>query len=128
MQTKTFSTPAMYGDHHVVEVRRILLETPGVKDVYASSAFQTVEVTFDPAKVKEQDIAKLLESAGYTGELSVMTESGKAVTDGGSKETFRHTAVYETTRSVVSFSQQVSYQGRPLWPCPGLGAVEKVEK
>ena len=37
----------MYGDHHVVEVRRLLLEMPGVTDVYASSSFQVVEVAFD---------------------------------------------------------------------------------
>jgi copper chaperone CopZ len=47
METKTFDAPALYADHHVTEVRRILLELEGVTDVYASSAFQTVEVTYD---------------------------------------------------------------------------------
>jgi len=124
MGTKVFDSPALYGDHHVSEVRRILLEMPGVKDVYASSAFRSIEVTFDPSKVKEAEIAARLESTGYLNELPVMTETGKAVTDGGSKEEFRHTAVYVTTRSVVSFAQQVNYQGRPLWPCPGMGVIQ----
>ena len=48
MEKKSFKLPAMYADHHVVEVRRILLEMPGVQDVYASSAFQVADVTFDP--------------------------------------------------------------------------------
>ena len=40
MKTLSLELPAMYGDHHVIEVRRILLEIDGVKDVYASSSFQ----------------------------------------------------------------------------------------
>ena len=35
MEVLTLELPAMYGDHHVVEVRRILLEIPGVDNVYA---------------------------------------------------------------------------------------------
>ena len=30
MQKVTYETPSLYGDHHVTEVRRILLELPGV--------------------------------------------------------------------------------------------------
>jgi len=37
--------PAMYGDHHVTEVRHILLGLDGVKDVYASSGFRVVETS-----------------------------------------------------------------------------------
>ena len=44
MEEVQIHVPAMYGDHHVLEVRRILLELPGVLDVYASSCFQTVQV------------------------------------------------------------------------------------
>ena len=50
MEKTDIAVPAMYGDHHVLEVRRILLAMPGVEDVYASSGFQTVQVTYDPAK------------------------------------------------------------------------------
>ena len=51
MDTLTLEVKTMYGDHHVVEVRRILLGLPGVEDVYASSSFRVVEVTYDPGKV-----------------------------------------------------------------------------
>ena len=45
METKSFEAPALYGDHHVSEVRRILLELTGVNEVYvSSSAFQIIEV------------------------------------------------------------------------------------
>lgn len=57
--------PAMYADHHVIAVRQALTALPGVVDVYASSAWQQVEVTYDAAKVSAEDIARALEQAGY---------------------------------------------------------------
>ncbi len=128
METKFFETPALYGDHHVTEVRRILLELEGVVDVYASSAFQTVEVTYDETKVNELQITAKLEEAGYLGEFTVPVEMGSAAQQGdGQKPFFRHTATYETTKQTISFAQRVNYQGRPLWHCPGMGVV-KVEE
>ena len=79
MATKAFETPALYGDHHVVEVRRILMELPGVKEVYASSGFQTVEVTYDSKKVKAEQIKAKLEESGYLGEIPILAETGEAV-------------------------------------------------
>ena len=128
METKTFETPALYGDHHVSEVRRILLELEGVMDVYASSAFQIVEVTYDEKKINDLEIAVKLDEAGYLAEWTIPIELGVAAQQGdGQKPFFRHTATYETTKQTVSFAQKVSYQGRPLWHCPGMGAV-KVEE
>lgn len=130
MEKTTIELPTMYGDHHVIEVRRILLEIPGVEDVYASSGFQVVEVDYDPEKTGAAEINAKLEEAGYTQELSVAVETGEAAykgSNGDSRGFFRHTAVYEQTQEGVSFTQQVSYAGRPLWPCPGMGVVKQVE-
>lgn len=128
MEKFTLDLPTMYGDHHVTEVRRILFELPGVEDVYASSAFRAVEVSYDPAKLTPETIRTVLDEAGYTGDLPVPVEKGALVEEGnGSKPFFRHTAVYETTRSVVSFAQRVNYEGRPLWPCPGLGPLQTIK-
>jgi copper chaperone CopZ len=124
MKQAIFEVPALYGDHHVIEVRRILLEIPGVQDVYASSAFQQVEVTYDPDKVDEQTISAKLGEAGYSGELPFPTEVNVAANEDRSLTYFRHTAVYETNRQVVSFSQNVAYTGRPLWNCPGFGVIK----
>ena len=124
METKTFEAPALYGDHHVTEVRRILLELEGVVDVYASSAFQIVEVTYDESTINDLQIALKLDEAGYLGEWIVPIETG--ATDQqveGQKPYFRHTTTYETTKQTVSFAQRVNYQGRPLWHCPGMGEV-----
>ena len=124
METISFETPSLYGDHHVSEVRRILLELTGVSDVYASSAFQTIEVTFDPEKIKAENIETRLAEAGYLGEIPMLVETGIAVEKREGDAFFRHTATYETVKSTVSFAQRVDYNGRPLWPCPGLGAVK----
>ncbi|NWG33996.1 MAG: heavy-metal-associated domain-containing protein [Chloroflexi bacterium] len=128
MQTKTFAAPALYGDHHVMEVRRILLGTEGVVDVYASSAFQVIEVTFDPKKIKAEQIEARLREAGYLDELPIPAEPAGAVRKVDDDGAFRHTAVYETVKNTVAFAQRVNYQGRPLWPCPGMGVVKAEEQ
>ena len=45
-------------------------------DVYASSAFQVVEVTYDPEKINDLEIAMKLDEAGYLGEWTVPIEAG----------------------------------------------------
>jgi copper chaperone CopZ len=128
MNKYSLELPTLYGDHHVVEVRRILLELPGVQEVYASSCFQFVEVTYDPDQISETEIHARLEAAGYLDELAVPQESGVSNYQDASHKAFqRHTAAYEGTKQTVSFAQKVSYSGRPLWPCPGFGVV-KVEE
>ena len=128
METKAFEAPALYGDHHVSEVQSILKELPGIGDVYASSAFQAIEVSFDEKQITADKIAARLEEAGYLGEVPMLAETGVAAygrEDGNAN--FRNTAVYATIKGTVSFAQNVQHQGRPLWPCPGLGAVEMDE-
>src|SRR3972149_7187048 len=98
MEIKTFETPALYGDHHVSEVRRILLELTGVSEVYASSAFQVIEVKYDPAKIKAEQITACLEEAGYLGEVPMLIETGIAVEKIGGDHFFRHTAVYQNIK------------------------------
>jgi copper chaperone CopZ len=129
VKTVTFQVPAMYGDHHVVEVRRILFAIPGVQDIYASSAFRVVQVTYDEGQTNDIDLQVSLDSAGYMGEWTILTETGKAVGPGEGVSPFlRHTATYEQLRQTVSFGQTVSYQGRPLWPCPGMGVIKGMDE
>ena len=129
MKSVIFQVPAMYGDHHVVEVRRILSAIAGVQDVYASSAFHIVQVTYDEGQTNDLDLQVKLDNAGYLGEWSILTETGKAVGSGeGTPPFLRHTATYEQLRQTVSFAQNVSYQGRPLWPCPGMGVFKGMDE
>ena len=65
MENVLFDVPAMYADHHVIAVRQALLSLPGVEDVWASSAWQQVQVTYNPAAVSPADLGRALEQAGY---------------------------------------------------------------
>ena len=126
MQTKTFEVPTLFGDHHVIEVRRILLETPGVIDVYASSCFQIVEVTYDETKVNDLEIAVKLDNAGYLGEWTIPVEVG--VCPVGRRSPNRFSATPRSMRRPGKWSvfhRIVVYSGRPLWPCPGMGTCHK---
>lgn len=129
MKTVTIELPTMYGDHHVIEVKRLLMAIPGVEEVYASSRFGIVEVEYDPEKVNDLEISMKLDEAGYLGEWSIPIETNVAAQqDTGRKPYFRHTAVYETARQVVSFAQVTTTPGRPLWPCPGMGVIKPMEE
>jgi copper chaperone CopZ len=124
METLSLELPSMYGDHHVIEVRRILAALPGVASVYASSGFQVVEITYDPAQLKAEAIQAALDEAGYLVPLDLPTESAQAAYQQNNSQTyFRHTAAYAQTGKAVSFAQRVNSAGRPLWPCPGMGPI-----
>jgi len=127
VDTFQIDLPAMYGDHHVVEVRRLIMELPGVEDVYASSSFRFVEVQYDETKLESDAIQSVLEDAGYLGELPIAVEEGaSADRENGNKPFFRHTIAHAQTGQSVSFAQKVPYAGRPLWPCPGMGPIVQV--
>jgi copper chaperone CopZ len=131
MQKIVISVPAMYGDHHVLEVRRILFEMPGVAEVKASSWLQTVEVTFDPARLNPAHIKNRLAEAGYLDALPVAAESGRSdspLVQGGQDGLLRHTVAYAQSKQVVSFAQNVHPADRPLWPCPGFDLITPKER
>ncbi len=130
MEKFSIELPGMFGDHHVVEVRRLLFDLPGVADVYASSAFRFVEVTYDPQKAQPEILEKTLQQAGYMEAFVFPEESGMAVTETGNKKEmfFRHTAAFTQTQQTVSFTQVLPQTARPLWPCPGMGPVRKIDE
>lgn len=130
MQKELIEVPAMYGDHHVIEVRRILLALPGVKEVNASSCFQTVEATYDPNQISLAEIKAKLDEAGYLDALPAPVETGTAAAamKKQAQETFfRHTTAYAQTNHTVSFAQDINYPDRPLWPCPGMGVIDNTQ-
>lgn len=128
MQKITFDAPAMYGDHHVLEVRRVLLALSGVLEVYASSAFQAVEIVYEPDRVTPATLEAALEQAGYLHPLPAPVETGVAVTQEAERDKdifFRHSLAFEQVKEVIRFGQTIPYAGRPLWPCPGMGVIRK---
>ena len=129
MKTFQIELPKMFGDHHVIAVRKILLELPGIDEVYASSSFQTLQLSYDQEKLSEEEILAKLEETGYLGEMQTPQESSLPATENGNKKMYRHTAAFEQTKQ-VSFLRETPYSGRALWPCPGMGVItnEKVEE
>jgi len=125
----TLSLPAMYGDHHVTAVRQILMALPGIRRLYASSCFQLVEVTYDPESVSEAAIVAALEEAGYLHTPGIPVETGQAAYGRDEATTFfRHTTAYQQTQKVIGFAQDTRTNGRPFWPCPGIGASPRTDE
>lgn len=127
MERLTLALPALFADHHVIEVRRILAELPGVEYVYASSAFQTTDIDFDPEQTHPETIRDALRAAGYLETPTTPVEIGASANRDGPRPFFRHTTAYAQAGETVSFAQTVAFEGRPLWPCPGLGVIETEE-
>ena len=124
MASLSLELPTMYGDHHVLEVRRILLEFEGVSDVYASSGFRAVEVEYNSKKTPKKDLIAALENAGYTGDFAMALESSVPANEQRETAYFRHTEASEQTGNTVNFEQSVRVQRSPLWPCPGMGPLK----
>jgi len=66
MKKLVLDMPRMFADHHVLKVRDVLKGTDGVGDVFASSAWRQVMISYDPAKAKPKAIEKALADAGYS--------------------------------------------------------------
>lgn len=127
MASVTFDVPAMYADHHVIEVRRILLAVPGVEEINASSAFQVVQIEYDSDKTSEDILKQILDENSYLGDLQVPMESGNPAAGPDGDTYFRHTAAYKSTGTAVSFGQEIAASGKPLRPCPGMGAPRTMD-
>jgi copper chaperone CopZ len=112
MKRLTLILPALYGDHHVVSVRRVLDAMPGVSDVSIHPAAHAVSLAYDPSAQSPSAIETALAAAGYTaGDLErALPAAGPAAP--------RHTAAFGNT---LAFNHEPpAWEGRPLWPCPGF--------
>ncbi len=105
MEILTLDLPTLYGDHHVTEVRRLFLDIPGVDDVYASSCFQVVRVTYDPGRTDAAAIHARLDAAGYLADVSVPLEADAAQSPDSPDRQTRRTTTYPQTGRVIGFAQ-----------------------
>jgi len=128
MTSVAIDVPLMYADHHVVEVRRILLKAPGVNAVDASSAFHVVKIEYDPDKTSEDALKQILDENGYLGNLQVPLESGKPAVGSDGDAYFRHSTAHESAGSAISFGQEIAASKKPLWPCPGMGPAPTMDE
>jgi len=115
MTSVVFVVPAMYADHHVIEVRRILHDVPGVRVVYASSAFGVVEIDFDAEYTSAEVLERRLDEAGYLSELPVPMESGEPATDrtAADGQYRRHTTSNAPSGPAVAFRQELKAAAPP---------------
>ena len=73
MASLELTIPALWADHHVTAVKRLLSPIAGVEDVLASSAFKAVVIEYDAKKTSEAALVKALTAAGYApGDLEVV--------------------------------------------------------
>ena len=73
---ESISLPAMFGDHHVVEVRQIVSALPGVKDVQASASQRKIVVTFSRAQLTLETLAAALSQHGFAPGASPAAAAG----------------------------------------------------
>ncbi len=124
MEKLVLTIPTLYGDHHTTAVKDILAGIAGIQDSYVSSAFQQVSVSFDPKVVQAEAIRETLAGQGY-GEGEAQAD----LTEGAKASATRHTAAYSGTGDTLSFSEaKAPFEGRPLWPCPGLSVTTTAEE
>ena len=75
MEKVALEVPTLWADHHVLKVLGVLNKLEGVEDVYASSAWKQVLVTYDAARIDQAAVEKALAEAGYPvggGEVPVL--------------------------------------------------------
>ncbi|NLF01493.1 MAG: hypothetical protein GX601_11005 [Anaerolineales bacterium] len=65
MEKVVLDVPTLWADHHVLNVRDALVAVDGVEDVYASSAWRQVLVSYDPTKTERAALEKALADVGY---------------------------------------------------------------
>lgn len=113
MTKLTLTIPALFGDHHTTAVKQLLEDLEGISSIYVSSSTHQVEVDFDSKSTSEDSIKEALTKAGYQeGELDQMYPLS------ASEGATRHT---EAFAEIIRFVDTApSWQGRPLWPCPGI--------
>ncbi len=99
MASVVVDVPGMYADHHVVEVRRMLFQMPGVTAVYASSAFGLVEIDCDAEGTTTEAVVRRLAEAGYVSDPPTPKESGEPA-GGGTAASVQHRRL-STTRTAA---------------------------
>jgi len=102
----------------VLAVRDLLGKLSGVENIYATSAFKQVVVTFDPAKAKSADFEKALKAEGYMESEArpEITDAIKAQRHGGSQFVVA-SGIAETVRFEAP---PVNWGAGGPRPCPGF--------
>ncbi len=77
MERVVLDVPTLWADHHVLNAREALVGLEGVADMYASSAWKQILITYDEAQIDVADIESTLAEAGYPvdeGEVPIVVQ------------------------------------------------------
>ncbi|TFH36183.1 MAG: copper chaperone [Anaerolineales bacterium] len=122
MDKLVLNISTLYADHHTTAVKQMLESMEGVQTAYVSSAFQQVSVSYDKSKLSPEQIERTLTEAGYAP-----GEQENAYPVSIKERESRQTATVAGVGDSLSFVQNVPFQGRPLWPCPGFSIQAPAE-
>jgi cation transport ATPase len=111
----SLTLPSLFGDHHTSHVRSILGEITGVEGLVVSSAEHRVSLAYDPAQTSPDRIARALAEKGYRSD-----EPEVAAGPVPAERATRHTAALMAGGALTFGEAPQPWEGRPLWPCPGL--------
>ena len=130
MKEARFDIPILFGDHHVLEITKILSEIEGINEFYISSAYNFVKFDYDESKISEEAIGDLFKKAGYYGEMGFEVEMFAVDTEGvtKNKKHFRKSVLYDQTNLTQGFKQNATKTSRKEWPNPGMGNLEVGKK
>jgi len=125
MKQARLDIPVLYGDHHVLEIKKILSGVEGVKEFYISSAYKLVKIEYDEKITTEDALKSILEEAGYKGELGFEIEKLDVdPREDDHKKHFRKGVLYDQTGLTQGFKQKATKTTRKVWPSPGMGNLE----
>ena len=116
MEKLQLSIPTLYADHHTAAVRTILNGLKGLSEIFVSSAAKQVALSFDPKLIGSEAIEAALAEHGYAA-----GEDEPVYPVSPTQAPSRHSSAVQTAGTALTFQQSApAWQGRPLWPCPGL--------
>jgi copper chaperone CopZ len=84
MKKVVLDIPTLWADHHVLKVRDALVNLEGVEEVFASSGWKQVLVTYNGTRTSQATMEKVLAEAGYPvgeGEMPVLALPGTKLRD-----------------------------------------------
>ena len=123
MENLVLTIPALYGDHHTLEIRSILGGLKGVMLTYVSPAAHQVSLRYEPSEITREAIEQAIAQRGYP-----VGSPDTAYPVSSAERATRHSAAYSGTGEALAFSESTpQWLNRPLWPCPGLEPIRLVE-
>jgi len=118
MKKLVLTIPTLFGDHHTTAVKKALEGMEGIDDLYVSSAFYQILLSYDPKTIEPDMIRSALAEKGYSEDTEPILPADPLPVG---ESTSRHTSTYTGIGDTLAFAETApTWEDRPLWPCPGF--------